>query len=427
LKIGESVFLSFISLQNIKYIQLDAPSMHCSYKLYLDEKYAGRFDSNQKIGVDKLVKSIRILVVASDLQRIVHGWDNEFNYLFIKDTSENFNSKQNIILNIDTKKEFLNPLQPKKGFESYSINTNHIKKMDIFDKMSLLVLHSKKKQNIYEQVVNFKKDGTFFINQVCVNGKTKKVTYDFFFTGKWKLLKQLNNNYQLDLLGKFSGVMPEKIKISSTAHHTVCLIDSLSVIHLSLPMTPIYLDLPDWVMVNVDNFNDKFIIQIPYASEKNITGIKLYPCSRCFLLYHTVKDLLKAQQMFEKKGLKIKLLDCYRPKDVQQILYDAFPVSGYVADPVGGSIHNRGTAVDLTLVDKQGKELDMGTPFDDLTYRSNHGYIGFSDTILNNRKLLRETMNACNFVTIRLEWWHYNHLDARKYPKLNDPFPCNDK
>ena len=97
-----------------------------------------------------------------------------------------------------------------------------------------------------------------------------------------------------------------------------------------------------------------------------------------------------------------------------------------MADPVGGSIHNRGTAVDLTLVDSTGKELDMGSQYDELSIRSNHGYIGFSDTILQNRKLLRETMNACNFVTIRLEWWHYNHQFARKYPKINDKFPCKD-
>ena len=184
---------------------------------------------------------------------------------------------------------------------------------------------------------------------------------------------------------------------------------------------------PNWVMVNLRHFNAGFIIDIPYSTTNNITGQKLYDCNECYLLYQTVKDLLIAQKVFRQKGFKVKLLDCYRPYDVQKILYEAFPISGYVADPVGGSIHNRGTAVDLTLVDSSGNELDMGSEYDELSVRSNHGYIGFSDTVLQNRKLLRETMNNCNFVTIRLEWWHYNHRFARKFPKLNDVFPCDGK
>ena len=105
-------------------------------------------------------------------------------------------------------------------------------------------------------------------------------------------------------------------------------------------------------------------------------------------------------------------------------MFKKFPVKGYVADSIGGSVHNRASAIDLSITDMQGNEIDMGTNFDDLSYKSNHSYKYFSDTILNNRLLLKRIMMKNNFTPINSEWWHYNHINGRLYKKSDLDFPC---
>ena len=94
------------------------------------------------------------------------------------------------------------------------------------------------------------------------------------------------------------------------------------------------------------------------------------------------------------------------------------PDANYVADPARGSRHNRGAAVDVTLVDNNGQELEMGTGFDDFSPRAHLDAAGLTDAAQKNRKLLRDVMERHGFKPLRTEWWHYDDADWEKYGLL---------
>ncbi len=164
----------------------------------------------------------------------------------------------------------------------------------------------------------------------------------------------------------------------------------------------------DTTFVNLKDYSQDFVYDMKYATDDNFLKSKVYDCAECYLRYKTVKALISANQRFMKKGFKIKIFDCYRPLDIQKKMWTIVQNPEYVADPRKGSIHNRGGAVDITLVDFDGKDLDMGTKFDFFGKEASHAYDGFSTEILNNRKLLKKIMIKEHFNSFDSEWWHYN-------------------
>jgi len=164
----------------------------------------------------------------------------------------------------------------------------------------------------------------------------------------------------------------------------------------------------DTTFVNLKDFSQDFVYDMKYATEDNFLKSKVYDCAECYLRYKTVKALILANQRFMKKGFKIKIFDCYRPLDIQKKMWAIVSNPQYVANPSKGSIHNRGGAVDITLVDFDGKELDMGTSFDFFGKEAGHDYRGFSQEIEKNRNLLRKIMVKEHFNSFDSEWWHYN-------------------
>ena len=128
---------------------------------------------------------------------------------------------------------------------------------------------------------------------------------------------------------------------------------------------------------------------------------------------------------FIKKGYRIKIFDCYRPLDIQKEMWKIVSNPIYVADPKKGSIHNRGGAVDISLVDLEGKELDMGTTFDHFGIEASHNYENLSDEIIQNRKLLKKVMTNSGFTIFESEWWHYNLKNSKKEPVSNFKWICN--
>lgn len=164
----------------------------------------------------------------------------------------------------------------------------------------------------------------------------------------------------------------------------------------------------DTTFVNLKDFSKDFVYDMKYATTDNFLKSKVYDCEECYLRYKTVKALILANEGFMKKGYKIKLFDCYRPLDIQKRMWAIVSDPQYVANPSKGSIHNRGGAVDITLVDAAGKELDMGTTFDFFGKEASHDYRGFSKEVLKNRKLLKKGMGKEHFNFFDSEWWHYN-------------------
>ena len=164
----------------------------------------------------------------------------------------------------------------------------------------------------------------------------------------------------------------------------------------------------DTTFVNLKDYSIDFVYDMKYATEDNFLKAKVYDCAECFLRLKTVKALIEANKKFIKKGYRIKLFDCYRPLDIQKRMWEIVSNPEYVANPAKGSIHNRGGAVDITLVDRSGNELKMGTTFDFFGKEASHNYTDFSAEILNNRKYLKSVMIQSGFNSFDSEWWHYN-------------------
>lgn len=180
----------------------------------------------------------------------------------------------------------------------------------------------------------------------------------------------------------------------------------------------------DTTFVNLKDYSADFVYDMKYATTDNFLKAKVYDCAECFLRLKTVKALVKANTKFIQKGYRIQLFDCYRPLDIQKKMWQIVANPEYVADPAKGSIHNRGGAVDITLVDAGGKALDMGTPFDFFGPEASHNYQLLSDEVKQNRVLLKKIMQENGFVSFDSEWWHYNLQNASKDKVSNTKWKC---
>lgn len=181
----------------------------------------------------------------------------------------------------------------------------------------------------------------------------------------------------------------------------------------------------DSIFVNLKDYSEDFILDMKYATIDNFLKAKMYECEACYLRLKTIHALVEANKDFIRKGYRIKIFDCYRPLDVQKKMWKIVPDANYVANPSRGSIHNRGGAVDITLVDETGIELDMGTSFDFFGPESAHGFRDFSKQILKNRKLLKKIMLRNGFESFDSEWWHYNLEGSKKDKLSNFNWQCN--
>jgi len=157
------------------------------------------------------------------------------------------------------------------------------------------------------------------------------------------------------------------------------------------------------------------VLDLRYATDNNFVDTVMYDCGRCFLRPEVALAIRDIQSELASQGLGLKFFDCYRPRPIQYKLWEKVPDPRYVADPNKGSMHNRGAAVDLTIVDAEGKELEMGTDFDFFGPRAYHNYTELPDTVLANRRLLKSTMEKHQFRPTSTEWWHYSYI-PKSYP-----------
>ncbi|MEI6409935.1 MAG: M15 family metallopeptidase, partial [Bacteroidota bacterium] len=166
-------------------------------------------------------------------------------------------------------------------------------------------------------------------------------------------------------------------------------------------------------------------LDIRYATTNNFTKAKIYDCPRCLLRPEPARAIATAQAKLQKQGFGLKMFDCYRPRPYQQRLWDKVPNPDYVTPPAKGSMHSRGAAVDLTIVDDQGKELQMGTPYDFFGVEAHTDYTKLSAEVLKNRELLRKTMEEVGFKGIRTEWWHFS-FQRKDFALSSYVWPCRD-
>lgn len=169
-------------------------------------------------------------------------------------------------------------------------------------------------------------------------------------------------------------------------------------------------------LVLINDIDPEIEVELKYATSENFANQKVYPYDICVLQRSTAEKLAKANQEFMKLGYRIKVWDAYRPVSVQRTFWEIVPDSRYVANPdKGGSKHNRGTAVDVTLIDMKGNELEMPSGFDDFSGKGSRNNTNMSDTARDNMNLLTDIMVRNGFTTISSEWWHYNDSDSDMY------------
>ena len=166
------------------------------------------------------------------------------------------------------------------------------------------------------------------------------------------------------------------------------------------------------------------VLDLRYATPRNVTGRPLYPAgARCLLRPEVAARLARAAAALRQQGFRLRLWDCYRPLSVQRALFARESRPGFVADPShGGSHHNRAAAVDLGLVDRSGADVALPTDFDDFTPRARAGATaGVSPEARAHRDALHRAMVAAGFVPSRTEWWHFSAPEAHGSPLLEIP------
>lgn len=177
-------------------------------------------------------------------------------------------------------------------------------------------------------------------------------------------------------------------------------------------------------LVDVQKEISGIVLDIRYATTNNFTGQQLYPFSKCYLRRASAEKLRAAQAEFATMGFGLKIFDGYRPLSVQWKMWEVYPHAGYVADPRKGSRHNRGAAVDVTLIRlSNGTELPMPTAYDDFTERAHRNFKDLPEEVIRNRDLLESVMTKHGFVGLPTEWWHFDDKDWRNYPILDVPIP----
>lgn len=166
-------------------------------------------------------------------------------------------------------------------------------------------------------------------------------------------------------------------------------------------------------------------LDIRYATTRNFLGTPLYSQARAFMQRSAAEALVRVQHALAPEGYGLLIHDAYRPWYVTKIFWDATPVDkhNFVADPATGSRHNRGCAVDLTLLDlKTGQAVEMPSLYDEMSERAYPAYSGGSDAARHLRDLLRQHMEAEGFTVYEYEWWHFDYKDWKSYAIQNIRF-----
>ena len=163
--------------------------------------------------------------------------------------------------------------------------------------------------------------------------------------------------------------------------------------------------------------------EVFYATSNNFTKRQLYPFPAIYLQTDAYYALKRVSDQLAVRGLQLKIYDGYRPFRVQQKMWNLIRDERYVSNPAKNrGRHTRGTAVDVTLVGADGKDLPMPSGFDDFTERAHPDYKGGTAEERENRDLLRRVMVANGFVPYPFEWWHFDLNNWEAYPVLDITF-----
>ncbi|MDP8972730.1 MAG: M15 family metallopeptidase [Actinomycetota bacterium] len=179
---------------------------------------------------------------------------------------------------------------------------------------------------------------------------------------------------------------------------------------------------PSKELVDLEEEISGIRLDVRYATEDNFMGEQLYPVPKAVLRKPAAESLSDAQEDLKERGLELEVFDGYRPYSVTERIWEPYQDPDFVADPAQGSRHNRGCAVDVTLIDSaSGEELFMPTEYDDFTEQAAHDYTDLPEEAKDNRDLLREVMEGHGFAALETEWWHYDCQDWERFEVMDLP------
>lgn len=180
---------------------------------------------------------------------------------------------------------------------------------------------------------------------------------------------------------------------------------------------------PEKALVDIQKAVPGVVLDIRYATKNNFMKQVMYPSARAFARKPVVAQLKKIQAELKKKGYGLKIFDAYRPYTITLAFYQKASDKDFVAHPKSGSRHNRGCAVDLSIIDlKTGKDVAMPTPYDSFSKAAAADYQDLPPAIKKNRDFLIGVMQKHGFQVMYNEWWHYDFRDWEKYELMDMPF-----
>lgn len=180
---------------------------------------------------------------------------------------------------------------------------------------------------------------------------------------------------------------------------------------------------PNLELVDIKKAIPSVVLDIRYATKNNFMKQVMYKQARAFARKPVVEKLKLIQAELKKKGYGLKIYDGYRPYAVTVSFYEKASDKNFVANPSKGSKHNRGCAVDLSIIDlKTGKDVPMPTPYDSFEAAAAPHYSNLPAHIIKNRDFLINTMQANGFKVIHNEWWHFDFIGWQDYDLMDIPF-----
>jgi len=180
---------------------------------------------------------------------------------------------------------------------------------------------------------------------------------------------------------------------------------------------------PEKELIDLEKFIPSLVLDIRYATTNNFTGEKIYSIAKAYARKPVAESLKKIQADLKSQGLGIKIFDAYRPYKATVKFYEVYGDTTYVASPYKGSRHNRGCALDLTLIDlKTGKELKMPTGYDSFS-KDAWPTTPVKDPLTGkNRTLLISAMEKHGFRVNSSEWWDFDFIGWKKFEVLDIDF-----
>lgn len=176
-------------------------------------------------------------------------------------------------------------------------------------------------------------------------------------------------------------------------------------------------------LVDLKKHIPSIVLDVKYATKDNFMRKAMYSQARAFARKAVADKLKEIQQQLRQDGFGLKIFDGYRPYSVTVDFYNQTKEKYFVANPKNGSKHNRGAAVDLTVIDlKTGKELEMPTPYDSFSASAAPDYEPVSALARKNRALLIQVMEKNGFKVLNNEWWHFDFIGWQNYPLMDIPF-----